>query len=187
MVSNPKLAMSNTLRGLQGGMNTTTSLVVPALHTFQNNTAIQVAPNRYSNVRKVIFSLTTGKLGNGTTSTCQLLVLVASTTTPALTAQKFNLPVSTVIEGTTDYGMTPINRIDAGINGPTTTIVQAQVSTNELDQAQILQVEFDREDSNAAAFFTAWDSFTDDDDYMAIQPAVDSLTGDTGAVIAYRF
>ena len=187
MPSYPKLVASDTIRGTQGGMNVSSSASVPATHTFQNNTSIQVAPNRYSNVRSVVFSFTTGKLGNGTTSTCQLLVLVASTTTPALTAQEFNLPFSTVVEGASDYGFTPTNRIDAGINGSTTTIVQAAVTAQERDQAQILQVTFDREDAAAATFFTAWDSFDDDDDYMLIQPAVDSLTADTGSTIAYRF
>lgn len=187
MVRFPKLAMSDTARVTGGGMNTSSNQVVPGKHLFQNNAGLQVAPSRYSNVRKVIFSLTTGKFGNGTTSTCQLGVDVGSTTTPALTVQQFNLPVSTIISGASDYGFTPTNRIDAGVNGPTTTIIQKVHTAGERDHAQMLQVEFDREDAAATTFFGAWDAFDDDDDYILLQPFVDSLTADTGSVIAYAF
>ena len=97
------------------------------------------------------------------------------------------MPVSTVVEGLTDYGFTPTFRISGGVVGPITTIVQRTVTTNERDHAQLLTVEFDRTDSNADDFFTAWDSFTSDDDYMVMQPFVDGLTADTGLVIAYAF
>lgn len=188
MVSYPKLAASDTTRGTLGGMNTSTNGVVPFQHEFQANTALQVAPYRYSNVRKVVFSFTTGKDGNGTTSTAKMRIRIASTTTPALTVQKFSLPVSTILEGNVDYGMKATQLIRPSLLGPVTTIVDVGfTSEQERDHAQILQMEFDRADSDADDFFTAWDAFDDDDDYMLIQAAVDSITADTEAVIAYRF
>ncbi len=186
MVRYPKNAQMATVRGAQGGMNTSQNASVPAHYVFQANTAIQIAPSRYSNVRKIVFSMNTGKLGNGTTSTCEMGLRIASTTTPVLTAQKFNLPFSTRLEGTVDYGMQATNLIRPTPRGPVTTIEQVTITANERDRAQILTVEFDRDDADADLFFAEWDGFTDDDDYMLIQPSIQGLTADTGAVIAYR-
>ncbi|MEE8488900.1 MAG: hypothetical protein V3S43_01090, partial [Acidimicrobiia bacterium] len=187
MVQYPKLAYSDTTRGVGGGMNTSSAQIVPNDHLFQNNAGTQVAPSRYSNVRRVVFSLTTGKLGNGTTSTCKLGIATSSTVTPALSVEQYALPNTTLIEGASNYGLTPTNLHKLGLRGPVTTIVQKVISASEEDRAQILQIEFNRDDPSASDFFNAWDTFANDDNYMVLIPFVESVTADTGAVITYAF
>lgn len=183
----PKVSSSDTNRGVQGGMNSSNNDTPGNEHFFQNNSAVIVAPARYSNVRKVIFALNTGKLGNGTTSTARLKVAIASSTSPVISPELFNLPFSTVVNGATDFGFTPTLRPRFSKSGPTRTVVQKAYTALELDHAQIIQIEFDRFSPDSADFFAAWDSVTDDDDYLAFQPVVESLTADTAATIAYAF
>jgi hypothetical protein len=181
----PKNHYCETIRGVQGLMNVSAGSATLAV--FQNNVVVLVAPSRYSNVRKVIFSLTTGKLGPGSTMDGQLQIGTWSSSAPAITVEKLALPVSTFVEDTPDSGFVGTNRVRFSNLGPQTTIVQAAVTADEHDQAQIMQIEFDRFNAGHTDFFAAWDAFDDDDDYMALHPFVSVVSSDAGGPFTMRF
>ena len=180
----PKTHYAETIRGTQGGMNSSNSIVPPLTAQFQNNVAIFLAPSRYSDVRKVSFSLCTGKLGAGTTMDCALKIGTWSSTTPLINVEKFSIPQSTLVEGATDHGLNGTNRAQFTRDGDTTTIIQAVVTAQERDHGQLLLIEFDRFAPQDSDFFAAWDAFDDDDDYIVFHPFVKVLTADSSPVAA---
>ncbi len=182
----PKNHYMDTIRGVQGNMNSSNSGTAPFIASFFNNTNCMVAPSRYSNVQKVVFSLCTSKLGTGTTTDCRLRVATWSSTTPAITVEKFALGKSAFVQGITQAGFVGTNKLAFAGLGATTTIVQAAVTAEERDHAQLLEITYDRGLPGDADFFTAWDAFDDDDDYMCLHPVVDVVTGD-GAPMSMRF
>jgi hypothetical protein len=182
----PKTHYIETIRGVQGGMNNSTSGTAPYTAQFQNNDCVILAPSRYSEVRKVSFSICTGKLGTGTTMTAALKVGTWSSTTPILNVEKFTLPVSTVVQSGTDHGFNGTNRAQFSRDGDTETIVQAGVTAQERDHAQLLTIEFDRFSPQDTDFFAAWDAFDSDDDYIVFHPFVKVLTAD-GTPMTVRF
>lgn len=186
MTSYPKSHYMDTVRALQGNMNVSNTGTAPFIAAFFNNTNCLVAPSRYSNVQKVVFSLCTGKLGAGTTTDCRLRVATWSSTTPAITVEQFALAPSSFVQGITQAGFVGTNKLAFAGLGATTTIVQANVSAGERDHGQLLEITYDRALPGDADFFTAWDAFTDDDDYMCLHPVVDVVTGD-GSPMSMRF
>ena len=184
----PKILSCDTTRGLPGIMNTSATRTTPGTVLFQNNCCVIVAPSRYSAVRKVVFSLCTGKLGAGTTMEAALKIGVGAGSGVTSAATKFTLPFSTVTEGTPDYGFSPLAKPLFSADGAVQTIAQANVSATERDPAQLIQIEFDRFNPLHADFFAAWDSYDDDDDYMQLFPSLNIASSDgfPGAV-AGRF
>lgn len=184
----PKVLSCDTVRGLPGGMNSSSTRTTPGTVLFQNNCAIIVAPSRYSAVRRVEFSLCTGKLGNGTTSTCALKVGVGATANNTASPEKFSLPFLAVREDTPDYGFSSAFKPLFSADGTVQTVVQTAVSAGERDHAQVLTISFDRFNPLHADFFVAWDAYDDDDDYMVLFPSINIATSDGfPAAVGYRF
>ncbi len=174
----PKILSCDSTRGVPGIMNTSTTRIDAGSVLFQNNCCVIVAPSRYSAVRRVVFSLCTGKLGAGTTMTAALQIGVGSDSSATSAATKFTLPFSSVARGITDYGFVPLAKPLFSASGTVRTIVQANVSATERDPAQLMQIEFDRFNPLHTDFFAAWDSYDDDNDYMQLFPSVDIVTSD---------
>jgi hypothetical protein len=183
----PKNQILSCFRTAQGGMIQSSSSLTH--FTFDENVVQRVAPARFSNVRKVIFCLNTGKFGDGTTMGGQLQVAASSlAANPASpTKEEFNLPFSTVLEGSSGDGFDPTNRTLFSRFGPTTTIGEDPVTVSNHEHAQLMQIEFDRFDINDQDFFDYWDSFTGQDEYAAFYPEIEVVSTDASVAFAMRF
>ena len=157
---------------------------------------VYVAPSRYSDVRKVTFSIVFRHEHNGGTPTWTFSGRIApsSSTTASRTVESASIPPSsnqttigpaqifTNLSPTADAAFYPIN-------GSETALLPREVAfPRTTTDAQCLVVEFDREDSGSADFFSDWDAIAaleDDDQYMSFWPAIQrddliAFSGGTG-------
>jgi hypothetical protein len=151
------------------------------------------APARYSQVRKVIFTLATGRFGTGTTSNIALGIARASSTTPLATLETKSVPASTIIKGAAS-GPQPTQRIAYTKQGPTVTgvtnvTVGGAETRAENGQVFIIQIEFDRFEADSAEFFADWDTAAaaGADVYIPFYPIIKQVSSDSAVAHSYRF
>lgn len=184
----PKNVYVDAHRAVQGGTNSSVGPVTNP-RTFQDNVSALVAPSRYSNVRKVIISMVTGKYGavDGTFADCRLGINTWTASAPTLTLEAFNLPNSSIIENTPQFGMRGTGIFEFNKLGPVTRIENAPVGVagDNHDRAQIIQMEFDRFSADSVDFFAAWDSIANDDVYMLLRPRLLVTATDAASLTSF--
>jgi hypothetical protein len=170
--------------GVTGGFSGAV-LSAPSDYIFRANepSRVYIAPSRYSKVRRVTFSIVFRHEHNSTAPawTFSSRIAPSSSTAATRTVESASIPQSsnqqTVGPSAIWSGLFPTT--DAAfypLNGSETALIPRPVAIpGTTSDSQILVVDYDRDDSGAADFFSDWDAIAaigDDDEYMAFWPGI---------------
>jgi hypothetical protein len=183
----PREHLLEQYRDVQGSMNTSTSLSTAGagMATYQSNCCILKAPARYSQVRKVIFTMTTGVYA---IASAEVTLSIMRGQTGIGGLQTRSLPAGgKITSAATDYAAVPTLKTAYTKVGPQTSIVVTSVTAQQMDRIGIIQIEFDRFEADAADFFADWDSVTDPDEYIYFTPQIKQVSSSSAAAHAFRF
>lgn len=161
----------------------TTTVVGTRFSYLSQRSFIPVAPNRYSEVRKVIFWMVVKKDANSphTTYPARLRVAPVCATPGNQDAESFILSPGNFVrtEGANDVWTSPgFNSNDLYPVTDQGTFTNLPVGTLELTQpGHLISIEFDRFDPLATRFFTDWDAIIDDDEYLGFRLVTERTDG----------
>lgn len=157
----------------------------PELFGAGEASRVYLAPNRYSQVRRVVFWITFRHVHAGVQPTYTVRGRIAPSSTLSTSISLESLPfLPSSIQRTAGTGKV---WSAGGGSGPTakaavyqqvgqnTVIPRKVLAANTTTDAQIVYIEFDRFETGSTDFFNDWDSVTDDDDYIAYWPLLERV------------
>ena len=173
--------------GLSGGWGPAVGVDTFLQVNGEEGSRVYMAPARYSNVRKVVFSVTFGHIQNGGTLATTFRARIGPSSTSVATRILDSISVVPAsFQVTSGIGNVWSNAGPTSepgfypLNGSESQVAPRQVDDpRTTTDSQTLTVEYDRTDPESAAFFADWDALValGDDEYIAYSAGIERIDG----------